>query len=166
MRPLTLRPARVADIPTLQAVERDADTRFGASASPGDVIPEAAAVRAVEAGRITVAERDGVVVGWVFLGAIAGEPCIGQISVAVAHGRQGIGTALLTHALDTARARGASSVVLNTTRHHPWNAPWYARHGFVEVPESAWSPTLRAVTEAQQAGGLDWSTRVHMRRTL
>jgi predicted N-acetyltransferase YhbS len=163
MNGLTLRPARVDDIPTLQAVERDADARFGVE---GDVIPDEDARRAVDAGKITVAEVDGAVVGWVYLGAIAGEPCIGQISVTIAHGRKGIGTALLTHALAQARARGASSVVLNTERDRPWNAPWYARHGFAVVPEAAWSPALRAVTEAQRAAGLDWSTRVHMRKAL
>lgn len=159
----TLRPARLDDIPTLQAVERDADTRFGVA---GDVIPDDDARRAVEAGKITVAEVDGAVVGWVYLGAIAGEPCIGQISVTVAQGRKGIGTALLSHAIAQARARGAPSVVLNTERDRPWNAPWYARHGFVVVPEDQWSPGLRGVTEAQRAAGLDWSTRVHMRKPL
>ncbi len=163
MNGLTLRPARVDDISTLQSVERDADARSGGE---GDVIPDDDARRAVDAGKITVAEVDGAVVGWVYLGAIAGEPCIGQISVTIAHGRRGIGTALLTHAITQARARGASSVVLNTERERPWNAPWYARHGFVVVPEEQWSPALRAVAEAQRAGGLDWSTRVHMRKAL
>lgn len=159
----TLRPARLDDIPALQSVERDADARFGVA---GEVIPDDDARRAVEAGKITVAEVDGAVVGWVYLGAIAGEPCIGQISVTIEHGRKGIGTALLTRALEQARDRGAASVVLNTERDRPWNAPWYARHGFAVVPEDQWSPALRAVTEAQRAGGLDWSSRVHMRKVL
>ena len=72
MNGLTLRPARVGDVPTLQFVERDADARFGVE---GDVIPDEDARRAVDAGKITVAEVDGAVVGWVYLGAIAGEPC-------------------------------------------------------------------------------------------
>lgn len=160
---LLLRLARLENIPTLQSVERDADTRFGVE---GDVIPEADARRAVDAGKVTVAEVDGEIVGWVYLGAIDGEPCVGQISVAVAHGRKGIGTALLTRAIEQARARGADSVVLNTARDAPWNAPWYARHGFEVVPESAWSLGLRAVTEAQRAVGVDWSARVHMRKRL
>lgn len=134
-----LRRARPDDVETLQAVERDADTRFSAPDASLAVIPDADALRAVEAGKITVAEVDGAVVGWVFLGAIDGEPCIGQISVAVAHGRRGIGTALLRHAVAEARARGAASVVLNTERDVPWNAPWYARHGFVVPPAAACS---------------------------
>lgn len=163
-----LRPARASDIARLQQIERDADSRFEArpDAPPSDVIPDEHARRFVEQGRITVAEVGGEVVGWVLLGAIDGEPCIGQISVAVAHGRRGVGGALLAHALEIARGRGARSVVLNTERDVPWNAPWYARVGFEVVPESAWSPALRVVTEQQRAAGLDWSRRVHMRKSL
>lgn len=165
---LVLRPARATEIARLQQIERDADSRFDAEpgAPPSDVIPEEHARRFIEQGRITVAELDGEVVGWVLLGAIDGEPCIGQLSVAVAHGRRGIGAALLEKALDDARARGARSVVLNTQRDVPWNAPWYTRFGFEVVPEDAWSPALRAVTDQQRAAGLDWSERVHMRKTF
>lgn len=160
-----LRPARVTEIARLQEIERDADSRFASElALPSDVIPEDHARRFIEQGRITVAELEREVVGWVLLGAIDGEPCIGQISVAVAHGRRGIGAALLAHALELARAGGARSVVLNTERDATWNAPWYARFGFEVVPEPAWSPALRAVTEQQRAAGLDWTRRVHMRK--
>lgn len=166
---LRLRVAVVADIPLLQEIERDADTRFGEA---GEVIPEDNARRAIARGQITVAEVAGEVVGWVYLGALAGdsgepdEPCIGQISVAVAHGRLGIGTALLKGAIEAARESGARSVVLNTYRDHAWNAPWYARHGFVEVAEASWSRAMREVTSAQVAAGLDWSRRIHMRKAL
>lgn len=164
-----LRAAVLADIPALQEIERDADTRFGEG---GEVIPEEHARRAIARGQITLAEVSGEVVGWVYLGSLAGdpgeppEPCIGQISVRVAYGRQGIGTALLRAAIEAARESGAQSVVLNTYRDHPWNAPWYARHGFVEVPEASWSRAMREVTAAQVAAGLDWSRRVHMRKGL
>jgi predicted N-acetyltransferase YhbS len=163
-----LRPARLDDIARLQEIERDADSRYALEpgAPPTDVIPEDHARRFVDEGRITVAEREGQAVGWVLLGAIDGEPCIGQLSVAVAHGRRGIGAALLAHAIELAAARGGRSIVLNTERDVPWNAPWYARTGFEVVPEAAWSPALRAVTEQQRATGLDWSRRVHMRKKL
>lgn len=166
--PFVLRSARVTEIARLQEVERDADRRYERARDPGadDVLPEAHARRFIEQGRITVAESDGEIVGWVLLGAIDGEPCIGQLSVAVGHGRRGIGGALLAHAVEVARAQGATSVVLNTERDVPWNAPWYARLGFEIVPEPDWSPALRAVTEQQRAAGLDWSRRVHMRKRL
>lgn len=56
--------------------------------------------------------------------------------------------------------------MLNTQLDVPWNAPWYAKHGFVAVPESDWNEPLHKLTEAQTRDGVDWSERVHMRLLL
>ncbi len=169
LRDATLRDATLADIPALREVERDADRRYAAAGHPelcGEVIADEVAARAINAGRITVAVVASEVAGWIYVGAVDGEPCIGQVSVVIARGRVGIGTALLDSAISKARSNGARSILLNTQRDVPWNAPWYARRGFVEVPESAWSEAMRAITDGQVASGLDWSRRVHMRKAL
>ena len=57
-------------------------------------------------------------------------------------------------------------MVLVTQADVPWNAPWYARHGFVVVAEASWTPAMRAAMAAQAAAGLDPNTRVQMRRAL
>jgi hypothetical protein len=36
----------------------------------------------------------------------------------------------------------------------PWNGPWYARHGFAELPGSEWGPELRRHWQAEIAEGL------------
>ncbi len=167
---VSLRPARDEDIPELVRIERDADARFAAAGHPeladGEGIPDDAARRAIALGRITVAEVDGVVAGWAYVGRVDGEVCLGQISVAVAYGRGGVGDALLRAVIERARADGEASIVLNTQTDVPWNAPWYGRHGFVVVPREECSDGLLAIEREQTAHGLDWSTRVHMRLTL
>jgi GNAT superfamily N-acetyltransferase len=167
---MILRPAREADVVHLTRIERDADARFAAVGHPeladGSGIPDEVARAAIAKGRITVAELDGAVVGWVYLGRVDGELCLGQISVEPAHGRRGVGTALLRHVIDEARRGGEGSLVLNTQADVPWNRPWYERHGFVVVPPSACSEALRAIERDQAQHGLDWSTRVHMRLAL
>lgn len=167
---MMLRPAREADVEHLTRIERDADARFAAAGHPeladGSGIPDDVARAAIAQGRITVAELDGEVVGWVYLGRVEAELCLGQISVEPSHGRRGVGTALLRHVIDEARRRGEGSMVLNTQSDVPWNRPWYERHGFVVVPPSAWSEALRAIKREQVEHGLDWSSRVHMRLTL
>ena len=169
-RAMILRPARDADLADLTRIERDADTRFVAAGHPeladGSSIPDDVARAAIGQGRITVAEVDGAVVGWVYVGRVAGEPCLGQISVAPAHGGVGVGTALLRHVLAAARRGDEASMVLNTQADVAWNRPWYERHGFVVVPPSEWSEALHAIARDQAQGGLDWSTRVHMRCAL
>jgi GNAT superfamily N-acetyltransferase len=160
----------VDDIPVVQRVGREADARYRAFGHPelddGSEIPTEVAMTAAIDGRLWVAEVAGAVVGWVYVTRIDGEPCIGQISVSEAAGDQGIGSALLAHVVERARTAGEASIVLNTQAAVPWCAPWYARRGFVVVPQSAWSPALAAVAAAQTEGGLDWSTRVHMRLRL
>ncbi len=166
----TLRRAAPADVAAIQRVGVAADTRYVATAHPelcdGESIPTADALRAIEQGRLTVAEVDGAVAGWVVVGRLGGELCLGHLCVAPEHGRRGLGAALLDHVVERARAAGERSIVLNTQRDIPWCMPWYARRGFVVVPREAWSEALAALTEAQSEGGLDWSSRVHMRLQL
>ncbi|MDI3290169.1 GNAT family N-acetyltransferase [Polyangium sp. 15x6] len=170
MSSFVLRPARVEDIPVLGSIERAADERFRATGHTsfldGETIPLDVAQRAVEAGRITVAEVDGEVVGWLLVTRLGAELCLGQVSVLPSHGRLGIGTALLRDSITRARAAGERTLVLNTQSDVAWNMPWYARHGFVVVPPEEWSPEMRAVTEAQREHGIDWNLRIHMRLTL
>ncbi len=165
-----LRPATPADVPAVQQVGRDADARYRDAGHPelddGTEIPESVATAAIAESRLWVACVDDVVVGFVYVGRIDGEPCLGQLSVTVAHGRRGIGAALLRGAMQRAREGGATSMVLNAQADVPWGAPFYARHGFVVVPESDWSPALAKVTAQQREDGLDWSSRVHMRAAL
>jgi predicted N-acetyltransferase YhbS len=81
-------------------------------------------------------------VACVYVGRFAGEPCVGQIGVATAHGGVGIVTALLRRVIDEARRRGEAAMVLNTQSDVAWNRPWYEHHGFVVVAPSAWSEPL------------------------
>lgn len=169
-RAVTLRPARDEDIPALLRVERDADARFLDAGHPeladGEGIPEDVARRSIAQGRITVAEVDGAIAGWTYVGRVDGEACLGQISVATGHGRGGVGDALLDAVIARARRDGDASLVLNTQTDVPWNAPWFSRRGFVTVPRDAWSEGLRSIERAQTEAGLDWTTRAHMRLTL
>jgi ribosomal protein S18 acetylase RimI-like enzyme len=94
---------------------------------------------------------------------VAGDPPVGfaavieldghwhleQIAVHPDYGRRGIGAALL----DAARA-GRDGITLITFREVPWNGPWYARHGFTELPEAEWGPALRAHWRAEIDAGL------------
>jgi GNAT superfamily N-acetyltransferase len=125
-------------------------------------------MRAIERDRLYVAEEraTGAPVGWIFDTRSEGEWCVGQVSVAPEHGRRGIGTALLLHSIERAEAAGFRSVVLNTERDVPWTRPWYERLGFDVVEPADWTADMHVIVAEQVAQGLDWETRVHMRRTL
>jgi GNAT superfamily N-acetyltransferase len=79
-----------------------------------------------------------------------GHPHLEQISVHADHGRQGIGSMLL----DEVVRRAGAGVTLLTFRDIPWNGPWYAGHGFVELPEEEFGPELRTHWQAEIDAGL------------
>jgi GNAT superfamily N-acetyltransferase len=66
--------------------------------------------------------------------------------------RQGIGAALLGAAVSAAWVVGARRVTLLTYADVPWNAPWYARHGWQVTDDLG--PELQALAAHEEELGL------------
>jgi len=104
-------------------------------------------------------------VGFALVEVLDGEALLWQLSVLPSAGRRGIGGALLAAVDDWAAGAGFTSVVLTTFRDVPFNAPFYARHGFEIVDDL--SPGLAAVRAHERAIGDDaLGPRVAMRKRL
>lgn len=166
----TIRRARADEAEHLQGICLRADCAYIEVGRPGmadDPFPIDLLRASIERGRTDVAVAgDGEVVGWILVARAASEPCIAQVAVEPKHGRRGVGTALVEHACAELAGDGHATVVLNTDRDIPWNAPWYGRLGFVVVDPVEWTDDMRQVAAEQVEMGLDWATRVHMRRSL
>ena len=79
--------------------------------------------------------------------------------------RYGLGTALLLGAVAWAAESGHRAITLTTFRDLPFNGPFYARQGFVELTEL--TPGLAAAREHERGMGLDrQSVRIAMHRNL
>lgn len=91
--------------------------------------------RAEEPGFVLVAEEteEPTIVGFVHVLEIHGIAHLEQLSVLPRHGRRGYGRRLVAAAMDEARRRGYERMTLRTYADVPWNAPFYARVGFVET---------------------------------
>ena len=63
-----------------------------------------------------------------------------------------------------APARGCTHLSLTTDRLLPWNAPFYARHGFAIVPPDGLPDWLAAMPAREAASGLDPARRCIMVR--
>jgi GNAT superfamily N-acetyltransferase len=118
------------------------------------------------AGGALLWEVAGVPVGYLLLEVVDDAAHVEQLSVDPAHGRRGIGTALLTVAESWAESRGLAAITLTTFRDVPWNAGFYARRGFLILADDECGPQLSARIRAEAAHGLDRWPRVAMRRTL
>lgn len=159
---VTLQPATPSDIELLRDIDDDAAELYaeaGLNLNFGQdhpfVLAETACWRhAAALGHVFLARRtdmpDAGPVGFAAIELVDGEPYLEQLSVRVAHMRQGVGGALLRHACDWARGRNAGALWLTTYAHLPWNAPYYLRAGFEAVDDGDCGPGLRAILEDQR----------------
>src|SRR5713101_5402037 len=89
-------------------------------------------------------------------------PHLEELDVDPSHGRRGLGTALVRAVCEWATVSGYVVLTLTTFRAVPWNLPFYARLGFVEIPRETLRPELSAVISEEAHRGLNADTRVVM----
>ena len=88
-----------------------------------------------------------------------------QLSVHPEHGRRGLGRALLRAGLEWAAAHDYPELTLTTYRDVPWNGPFYASEGFVELgPADEWLVAHGLSPEDPVLAR--YGTRIVMTRTL
>ena len=121
-----VRRADDGDLAQLPVVEAAADELF-VPLGVTDLPPPASAQERAGAWRVLVAGEP--VAGFAVLELLDGAVHLEQLSVDPAHGRRGIGAALLAATVEAASEHGADRVTLLTYADVTWNAPWYARHG-------------------------------------
>jgi GNAT superfamily N-acetyltransferase len=119
-------------------------------------------------GRLFVAVQDDSeeVVGFALLVDLGLFAHLDEIDVLPEHARKGLGTALVEAACAWAYTHGFSFVTLSTFRDVPWNAPFYARHGFSVVAPEAQPPELVQIVEREKTVGLRTELRVIMQREV
>jgi GNAT superfamily N-acetyltransferase len=145
---VTVRAARPAELARLAAIEMTGEAMF---AEHGIVFPPGpATIKAAVAHGADVLVAGDPPVAFAAIVDMDGHPHLEQISVQADQGRKGIGSALLSEVV----RRSGPGLTLITYRDVPWNGPWYLQHGFVELPEAAWGPQLRAYWQAEVDGGL------------
>lgn len=164
--------AATAHVEAICAIEREAVQMFrNHPAWPHYVavsIPPEQLEEAIGRGLVwvaLVADNDRPV-GFVWLDTEHGGDVIGiaEIDVLPAYSQRGIGSALLECACDWAQAAGYRRVDLGTLADVPWNAPFYAKHGFVTVNKH--DPAFAYARERDRENGFPDALRVFMSRPL
>lgn len=133
---ISIRHSTPNDYPALESIENSADQLLVERLRPDSWDPAPSGLaRAEEPGFVLVAEetQTGAVVGFVHVLERDGIAHLEQVSVLPQHGRRGHGRRLVEAAMEEARHRGHDSLTLRTYADVPWNAPFYARLGFVET---------------------------------
>ena len=155
-----IRLARPDELVLLPPIELAADTMFlrlgiGPLPGPGDVEELGAAL-------VVLVDDDGPT-GFARIDELVGGAHLEQLSVLPDHERRGTGRALLRAACAWAKDNGYPELTLATYRDVPWNGPFYASEGFVEVgPVDEWYASRGLPPEEPVLGR--FGTRVLMAR--
>jgi GNAT superfamily N-acetyltransferase len=167
-----VRKAVLSDVPALMEAERAAAERFAGHplgerfmATP---TPEAAFRAALADGRLFAADAPGGgAVGFAVAGEVGGLAHLEEVSVHPAHGRRGVGEALVGAVVGWARGRGHRAITLTTLESVPWNAPWYRKLGFRSLGPEELSEALRALLDEEAERGVGRPPeRVAMRKEI
>ncbi len=120
-----------------------------------------------EAGQVWVVadSRDGIV-GYALTQEVDATLYLQQIDVDPAHGRRGIGSALVNTVLAWAERQGYSVMALSTFRDIPWNAPFYSKLGFHVLDESELTSGFQHIRLQEAEAGLPIANRVIMQCVL
>jgi GNAT superfamily N-acetyltransferase len=111
-------------------------------------------------------DAGGSPVGYLLVKRVGANAHVEQVSVHPSCARQGIGRRLLETAADWGCGQGLGNLTLTTFSEVPWNAPYYRRLGFRDVPEDALEPGLKQVVAEEAAHGLARWPRVVLSRPL
>jgi GNAT superfamily N-acetyltransferase len=157
-------------VPLLPEIERKAAALFGGLV-PAELLehvtPEPVFLAAQQEGMLWVAlGPDDEPVGFVRVVTAGSRIHLAELDVLPAHGRRGVGTALIRAVEEWAGINGCSEITLTTYRDVPWNAPFYARVGFTVVPGTDWDDDLRERFEQEACLDSERARRVIMRKRL
>jgi ribosomal protein S18 acetylase RimI-like enzyme len=163
----SIRQARSTDIPLLEYVERSAAEIFrtvglGHLLDGATVDPNLLAFMAISNNLWVAVNRWDQPIGFAGGQHISGNFHLVELSVAKDAQGKGVGRALMSAMFEQVQREGYRAITLTTFRHLPWNGPWYARLGFVEVSPKEMGREYMEIVEHEAQNGLDIKQRCMM----
>ncbi len=165
----TIRLASADDVALLPEIEQRASELFASTPFADEVSQECLSVEFLReqfaAGRIWIAVNAAdAPVGFAVAIVVDGNAHLHEVSVDPAHGKQGIGRRLVEAVCEWAALLSFDRVTLSTFRDIPWNAPFYAKLGFRELPETDHGPEMQKLRMEEEGTSVDISRRLIMFR--
>lgn len=171
-----LRLATAADLALIAAIEREAAAQFPASVFAGGppglqahTLPAHTLSAGIAASLLWVAAspHNDAPVGFLLAQVEDNALHIAEMDVHPAHGRRGVGAALVRVACAAASQRGLRHVTLTTFADVPWNGPFYERQGFTRVADTTLAAAFaHLATTLRQEAELGLAGRIGMVKTL
>ena len=155
--------ASSAHVPLLGAIEIAAAARFPPGTIPdhirSDSVPIPVLLDAVVHGTLwVVLDVFRQPVGYVLLQMVDGFALLAQMDVLPEHGRKGLGTALVMSIAGFLHDQNKNALYLTTFTHVPWNAPFYAKIGFLALNKEEQPPFIKKILDEERRYGLPHRT--------
>lgn len=157
-------------LPALNAIELAAATLFPPESLPEYIFTDCLPRHVLETAKneqslwVAVQHHENLQehpAGYVMVQEVDGLALVAQMDVHPQHGRKGLGTALLAHAIHQVRESGFTALYLTTFSNVRWNAPFYEKMGFVIMDEMDLPRPIAEILCKERACGL--RNRVGMR---
>lgn len=171
MSDFAIRLARAEDADALPAIELAAGKLFEtveglAKVAGMHAIPADEQRRMIRKGHCLVATSEDTIIGFLSTEPFRRELHIREFSVHPDAQGKGIGSVLLRAIAIDAGNSGFQAITLTTFSDVPWNAPFYARHGFETIADLEAHPRLAADIEQEVGHGLPRERRCAMIKFL
>jgi GNAT superfamily N-acetyltransferase len=171
----TIRSARLEELAMLAQIERSAaalflNTPYAFLANDEPLSLDFVQQR-FQAGQVWVAvDKQSVVIGFAITREVDDTIYLQEMDVDPAHGRRGLGAALVETVCAWAQLQDYQAVSLSTFHDLPWNAPFYAKLGFQILDESelsilhrrGFAKGFQQIRQQELEAGLPISARVIM----
>jgi GNAT superfamily N-acetyltransferase len=165
----TVRLGIVGDIPVLQQIESRASKSFASIGMLGIASDEPSSAEVLQ-DRISTEQllvvQLAAPVGFVYFKVVEKYAYIEEISVDPDHAGHRYAALLLDAIARTASSFAFEALLLSTFKSVPWNAPYYRRLGFIEIPDAKMSSSMFGIRQEHANRGLDESKRVFMQKSL
>lgn len=166
----SIRSSAMNDVPAFAVIERSAGELFRATdrAWIADEPPTRPAdhEQAIAEAHHWSALVEGELVGFLLAERFGTALHICELAVALPFQRQGAGSALIAAAEAYAAAAAFMTVTLTTYRDLAWNAPFYARRGYREIPLAMMPGYLALLLQGEARNGHDPGLRCAMAKSL
>ncbi len=169
---LSVRLAQPQDIPQLIEVERSAAQLFGQQAelrfiADGEVMSSRQHAEFIARQREwLMASASGQIAGFIAVQRLQHSWHIVELSVAANWQRQGVGKRLIAEVTAQARQRKVQRLTLTTFIKVLWNAPYYQRLGFRQIPTARLEAQLQDILAREAEQGFAAESRCAMEFTL
>lgn len=160
-----IRKPQSVDFFRLNEIERQAATLFptGRVPLPTQTLSSRSLTRFAASGLLFIANVGDQTAGFAAARRMQNFLHLVEVSVDPAHGRQGIGRALVERVVSESRLRSLTGTTLTTFADVPWNGPFYQSVGFRVIYADELPGWLSEILEGEKQQGL--THRVAMQRT-